>query len=82
MKITDVRIRMVNKGGLKAVASITIDDALVVHEFKVMESKNGLFVSMPSKKVGDKYYDLSHPITAESRNLINAAVIEKYKNIS
>lgn len=82
MKITEVRMRKVNKGGLKAVASIVIDNSLALHDFKVMESTKGLFVSMPSKKVGDKYIDISNPITADVRNLINSTVLEHYKELS
>lgn len=82
MKITDVKFRKIDKGGLKAVASVTFDDAFVVHDFKVMESKNGLFVSMPSKKVGDKYFDVSHPTNSEYRNHINSTLLDYYQRIS
>ena len=52
MKISDVRIRFVKKdeSKLKAVASITIDDCFVVHDIKVIEGDQGLFIAMPSRK--------------------------------
>lgn len=79
MNITDVKVKKLNRDdNLKAFASITIDDAFVVHDLKVVDGRNGLFVSMPSKKVGDKYIDTSHPITAEWRQRINTAVLSEY----
>ena len=51
MNITDVRIRkIVADGKLKAVASITLDNEFVVHDIKIIEGQNGLFIAMPSKK--------------------------------
>ena len=54
LNITDVRIRLVNNDEkLKAVASITIDNEFVVHDLKVINGKDGYFLSMPRKKVGE-----------------------------
>lgn len=79
MNITEVKVRRLDRDdNLRAFASITIDDVFVVKEIRVMEGKNGLFVSMPSRKVGDKYMDISHPITAEWRQRINSAVLSEY----
>ncbi len=79
MTITDVKVRKLNReDSLKAFASITIDDVFVVNEIRVLEGKKGLFVAMPSKKVGEKYLDISHPITAEWRQRINSAVLSEY----
>lgn len=83
MKISDIRIRLVEKADskLKAVASITIDECFVVHDIKVIEGKDGLFISMPSKKTPDgEYKDIVHPINTETRELISAQVIEAYNN--
>ncbi len=79
MKITEVQIKKLDgTSKIKALASITIDNALVVHEFKIVEGKNGLFVAMPSKKVGDTYVDISHPITAQSRSELFETVLDRY----
>ena len=54
MQITDIRIRKVDKDGkMKAVVSITIDDAFVVHDIKIIEGEKGLFIAMPSRKASD-----------------------------
>jgi len=83
MNITDVRIRKTRGDrNVKAFASVTIDDAIVVHDIKIVEGKNGLFVSMPSKKVGEKYFDISHPITAQSRSTLIDTVLNEYRQLA
>ncbi|MCI6508257.1 MAG: septation regulator SpoVG [Bacilli bacterium] len=80
MKITDVRIRKVDsQTRLKAVASITIDDAFAIHELRIIEGKNGLFVAMPSReKAEGGFRDIAHPINLETRRTIEGIVLEKY----
>ncbi len=80
MEITDVRVRKVNKEGrMKAVVSITFDNAFVVHDIKVIEREEGLFIAMPSRKTADgEYRDIAHPINAETREMIQSCVLEKY----
>lgn len=84
MKITDIRVRLVNKEDtkLKAVASITIEDGLVVHDIKIIDGKDGLFISMPSRKTPDgEYKDIVHPINTEVREQIKNAVITAYEEM-
>ena len=80
MQITDVRLRKVNsENRMKAVASVTFDNEFVVHDIKVIESQNGLFIAMPSRKIpnGD-FKDIAHPINPETREKILNAILEKY----
>ncbi|GHU64512.1 putative septation protein SpoVG [Clostridia bacterium] len=81
MKITDVRVRKVTKEGkMKAVVSITIDEEFVVHDIKVIEGEKGLFIAMPSRKSADgEYRDITHPINSETRERIQAIILEHYK---
>ena len=80
MKITDVRIRLKDEPKWKAVASVTFDECFVVHDIKVIDGKDGLFVSMPNKKNADGgHKDICHPIVTETRNAIKEAVVEAYK---
>lgn len=82
MKITDVRIRLVNKDDskLKAVASITFDDCFVVHDVKIIDGNDGLFVAMPSRKSSDgEYKDIAHPINTDTRREIIDALFDAYK---
>lgn len=81
MNITDLRIRLIAKpdGKLKAVASITIDDAFVVHDIKIIEGNDGLFVAMPSRKTADgEYKDVAHPINTEVRESLIKKVLAAY----
>lgn len=80
MQITDVRVKKVdNQSRLKAVVSITFDNAFVVHELRVIEGSNGLFVTMPSRETKNGVYkDIAHPINAETREEIEKTVLEKF----
>ena len=82
MKITDIRIRLIQneESKLKAVASITIDDCFVVHDIKVLEGNQGYFVSMPNRKTPEgEYKDVAHPINTPTREELNKLVLAKYE---
>lgn len=82
MKISDIRIRLVQKedSKLKAVASMTIDDCFVVHDIKVIEGQEGYFIAMPSRKASDgEYKDIVHPINTETREQIIGLVLDAFK---
>ncbi|MHB8926759.1 MAG: septation regulator SpoVG [Bacillota bacterium] len=81
MQVTDVRVRKVlPEGKMKAVASVTLDDEFVVHDVRVVEGQNGLFIAMPSRKTPEgTFRDVAHPITAEAREMIQAAVLKAYE---
>ncbi len=80
MKITDVRLKKVDgHNRLKAIAAVTIDDCFVVHELRVIEGDNGLFIAMPSRKLPDgEFRDIAHPINAETREILEKAIIDAY----
>ncbi|SDY57010.1 stage V sporulation protein G [Proteiniborus ethanoligenes] len=81
MKVTDVRVRKVNnEGKMKAIVSVTFDEEFVVHDIKIIEGQNGLFIAMPSRKMADgEFRDIAHPINSETRNAIQKAVFEEYE---
>ena len=81
MNITDVRVRKVAKEGkMKAVVSITIDEEFVVHDIKVIEGEKGMFIAMPSRKSTDgEYRDIAHPINSQTRDRIQAIILERYE---
>ncbi len=85
MNITEVRVRLVNKedSKLKAVASMTIDGCFVIHDIKVIQGNEGLFISMPSRKTPEgEYKDIVHPINTETREAISKKIIEAYEQES
>ena len=81
MQITDIRIRKIAKEGkMKAVVSVTFDNAFVVHDIKVIDGEKGLFIAMPSRKATDgEYRDIAHPINSGTRNNIQKIVLEAYE---
>ncbi|MCT4632267.1 MAG: septation regulator SpoVG [Firmicutes bacterium] len=81
MNVTDVRIRKLkDEGKMKAVVSVTFDDAFVIHDIKIIEGQNGLFVAMPSRKIGDTdYRDIAHPINSNTRSLISDVIFDEYE---
>ena len=83
MNITDVRIRKVSdEGKMKAIVSITFDDEFVVHDVKIIEGQNGLFVAMPSRKMGEgDFRDIAHPLLSETRNKIKDAIFAEYEKL-
>lgn len=83
MKITDVRVRKVEgETRLKGVASITIDEAFAVHELRIIEGNEGLFVAMPSRKAADgTFRDIAHPINVEARKMVEDVVLEAFNNL-
>lgn len=80
MQITDVRIRKIaTDGKMKAIVSVTFDDQFVIHDIKVIEGQNGLFIAMPSRKTPDgEFKDIAHPINTNSREMIQTAILEAY----
>ncbi len=81
MNITDVRIRKLKDDGkMKAVVSVTFEEAFVVHDIKIIEGQSGLFVAMPSRKVGEAdYRDIAHPINSSMRSELQKVIFEAYE---
>lgn len=82
MEVTDVRLRRVtSEGKMRAIASITFDDEFVVHDVRIIDGNNGLFVAMPSKRTSDgEFRDIAHPINSKTREKIQVAVLKEYES--
>ncbi len=82
MEITDVRVKKVeSEGKLKAYVSVTFDEQFVVHNLKVIDGKNGMFVAMPSRKTNSgEFKDVAHPINSKFREFLQNAILEAYEN--
>lgn len=76
-----MRLRRVNtEGRMRAIASITIDEEFVVHDIRVIDGNNGMFVAMPSKRTPDgEFRDIAHPISSQTREKIQTAVLAEYE---
>ena len=83
MKITSVKVRKIEKEGsrMKGIASVLLDDSFAVHDIRVIEGEDGLFIAMPSRKTasGD-YRDIAHPINSEVRAMFEEAILDAYNN--
>lgn len=84
MNITDIRIKKISgEGKKKAIVSVTFDDMFVVHDIKIIDGQNGLFIAMPSKKIGESdFRDIAHPINSEARSILQSKIFEAYENMA
>ena len=81
MTITDIKIRkLITEGKLKAIVSITIDECLAIHDIKVVQGEERLFVAMPSRKDETGIFrDIVHPIYPEARQDIESQILDAYR---
>jgi len=82
MTITSVTVRKVEKDGsrMKGIASVLLDDAFAVHDIRIIEGDNGLFIAMPSRKTATGgYRDIAHPINPDVRKQFEEAILEEFK---
>lgn len=81
MEITDVKIRKImSEGRLRAVISVTVDDMLAVHDIKVVQGDERLFVAMPSRKDENGVFrDIVHPISPSARKLFEETILDAYE---
>ena len=80
MEITDIKIRKIlSEGRLRAVVSVTVNDLLAVHDIKVVQGDDRLFVAMPSRKdESGVFRDIVHPITAAGRKMFEEEILAAY----
>ena len=83
LNITEVRIKKINKGDLLAAASICIDNCFVIKEIKLLDGKNGKYISMPKRRMKNRDFrqDFSYPINNETRLQILEAIKEQYDDM-
>ncbi len=83
MNITNIRVRLVNASEgskLRAVASITIDECFVVHDIKIVEGAEGMFLAMPSRKTpSGEFKDIAHPLNTETRERLLKEILKVYE---
>ncbi len=82
MKITSVNVRITEKENsrMKGIASVIMDDCFAVHDIRIIEGNEGLFIAMPSRKTPTGgYRDIAHPINSDTRKLFEDTIIEAYQ---
>ena len=82
MNITDIKIRRTyQESRMRALVSITLDNDFAVHDIKVIEGDDRLFVAMPSRKEENGVFrDIAHPITPQARKTLEGAIIQAYQS--
>ena len=83
MEITSVKIRKVEKENsrMKGIASVVVDDSIAIHDIRIIEGDNGLFIAMPSRKTATGgYKDIVHPINQEVRTMFEKEILDAYEN--
>ncbi len=81
MQITSVSVRKIEKEGsrMKGIASVLIDDSFAIHDIRIIEGDNGLFIAMPSRKTATGgYRDIAHPINPDVRKMFEDAILKEY----
>lgn len=81
-----VEIREITDGkrGIKAFANVLIDNAIIIHNVRVIETEKGRFLAMPYYKFtnesGDEVqHDVVHPISNDARLELEEAVFGAYQ---
>lgn len=82
MEITEIKVFPANEGRLKGYATMVFDNCFIVRDMKIIQSDEGYFVSMPSRRKKDgSFKDIVHPLNGDTRDLIEQRVIEEYKKV-
>src|SRR4028118_1049324 len=82
MEITEVKVFPIQEEKLKAFVSIVFDHSFMVNAIKIIQGREGLFISMPSrKKKNGEFKDVAHPLNNETRRMIEDKVLGEYERI-
>ncbi|MBD5111243.1 MAG: septation regulator SpoVG [Ruminococcaceae bacterium] len=82
MEISDIKIRKtMHEGRLRAVVSITIDNAIAIHDIKLVQGDERMFVAMPSRREDSGIFrDIIHPISSNIREELEEKILDAYQN--
>ena len=82
MQITSVNVKKYDKEKMKGIASVLIDDCIVIRGIRIIEGEKGLFIAFPSRKNNEGLYvDVVHPINSETRKQFEDAIFEEYNKV-
>ena len=80
MRISEIKIFPIGEDKLRAFVSIVFDDCFMVNDIRVIQGKDGLFISMPSRrKKNGKFKDIAHPLNSDTRQDIESQILARYK---
>lgn len=79
MEITEVKVFPIHEEKLRAFVSIVFDHCFMVNDIKVIQGRDGLFISMPSrKKKNGEFKDIAHPLNNEARRTIEDRILAAF----
>lgn len=82
MEITEVKVFPIQEEKLKAFVSIVFDHCFMVNDIKIIQGREGLFISMPSrKKKNGEFKDVAHPLNNETRRMIETQILAEYDRV-
>ena len=82
MRITEIRVTLLDDAKLRAFVSVTFDHSFAVHGLKIIKGPRGLFVAMPNQRRRDGgFQDLCHPINTETRRWLEEEIVSKYRAV-
>ena len=82
MEISEVKVFPIQEEKLKAFVSIVFDQCFMVNDIKIIQGRDGLFISMPSrKKKNGEFKDVAHPLNNETRRMIEDQVLAEYERV-
>ena len=81
MEIADIKFRHVEQSGkLRALVSVTFDGVLAVHDIKIIDGHDRLFLAMPSRRMPDGHFrDIAHPVGSALRVELEQEVLDAYR---
>ncbi|WP_294655071.1 SpoVG family protein [uncultured Fusobacterium sp.] len=82
MKVTDIKIRLKDEKKVKAIVEVTLDNQLIIHGIRLVQTDKAFVITMPHfKGKGDKYLDLVHPANADFRKYLTDEIVTKYQEL-
>lgn len=84
MTITSVKVRKVVKENsrMRGIATVLIDNCFAIHDIRIIQGDNGLFIAMPSRKTkNNEYRDIAHPTNKETRAMFEEAILSAYREL-
>ncbi len=82
MKVTEVKIFPVDDDKLKAFVSVVLDECFMVNDIKVIQGRDGRFISMPSRrKRNGRFKDIAHPLNSDTRQMLEEEILDEYDHV-
>ena len=83
MEITEVKVFPVRDKKLRAFASIVLDASFMVNDIKIIQGKDGLFISMPSRRQKNgRFKDIAHPLNQETRQVLQDRILAEFRQVA